>query len=115
MSEINEKIKLDLIIYKYQVDSTKIECELNDLESVVDELRENILKHRSSVSIDDVECYALALSQLSKQLVNLKQSFSTIKEHLKSGSTTIFNENRYVFIPRLTSLLEFLFAWFFFF
>ncbi len=53
------------------------------MEAVVDDLRENILKHKSNVSIDDVECYALALSQLSKQLVSLKTSFSSIKEQLK--------------------------------
>ena len=81
--EINEKIKLDLVLIKYQSDSTKIESELSDLETVVDDLRENILKRKSNVSIDDVECYALALSQLSKQLVGLKTSFSNIKEQLK--------------------------------
>ena len=72
-----------MIVNKYQADSNKIENELGDLEIVVDDLRESILKHRSNVSIDDVECYALALSQLSKQLVNLKQSFSNIKQQLK--------------------------------
>ena len=86
-NEVNEKIKLDLIIYKYQLDSGKIETELSDLENVVDDLRQNILRRKSSVSIDDVECYALALSQLSKQLVGLKQSFSSIREHLKANGS----------------------------
>ena len=87
LNEINEKIKLDLIVYKYQIDSNKIETELGDLETVVDDLRENILKHKCNVNIDDVECYALALSQLSKQLVGLKTSFSNMKDHLKLNSS----------------------------
>jgi hypothetical protein len=62
------------------------------LETVVDDLRENILKHKSNVSIDDVECYALALSQLSKQLVNLKSSFSSLKDQLKVNTTS--NESK---------------------
>lgn len=73
-----------MMIHKYQLDSVKIENELSDLECVVDDLRENILKHKCKVSIDDVECYALALSQLSKQLVNLKSSFSGIKEQFRA-------------------------------
>ena len=28
LNEINEKIKLDLVLYKYQIDSTKVENEL---------------------------------------------------------------------------------------
>lgn len=90
-NEVNEKIKLDLIVYKYQLDSGKIEKELNELENVVDDLRQNILKRKCNVSIDDVECYALALSQLSKQLVGLKCSFSSIREHLK---TSTLNKNK---------------------
>lgn len=69
----------------------------------MDDLRENILKHKCKVSIDDVECYALALSQLSKQLVSLKTSFSSIKEQFRSNSLTndkqqrcnSTNENKY--------------------
>jgi hypothetical protein len=87
LNEINEKIKLDLIVYKYQIDSNKIETELGDLETVVDDLRENILKHKCNVNLDDVECYALALSQLSKQLVGLKTSFSNMKDHLKLNAS----------------------------
>jgi hypothetical protein len=83
VNEINEKIKLDIIVYKYQMDAIKIENELVDLEVVVDDLRESILKHKCNVNIDDVECYALALSQLSKQLLTLKSSFSTVKHQLK--------------------------------
>lgn len=92
-NEVNEKIKLDLIVYKYQLDSGKIEAELSDLENVVDDLRQNILKHKSSVSIDDVECYALALSQLSKQLVGLKSSFSSVREHLRSSNSSQKNKH----------------------
>ena len=83
LNEINEKFRLDLIVQKYQLDSSKIEHELSDLECVVDDLRESILKHKCKVSIDDVECYALALSQLSKQLVGLKTSFSGIKDQFR--------------------------------
>jgi DNA-directed RNA polymerase beta' subunit len=43
--------KLDLVVYKYQVDSNKIENDLSDLEIVVDDLRENILKHKCNVNI----------------------------------------------------------------
>ncbi len=87
INEINEKIKLDLVFQQYQKESGKIESELSDLETVVDDLREDILKHKSNVSIDDVECYALALSQLSKQLVGLKTSFSNVKEQLKVNAS----------------------------
>lgn len=72
----------------------KIILIFSDLEVVVDDLRENILKHKCKVSIDDVECYALALSQLSKQLVNLKTSFSSIKEQLKQNNSEKSNENK---------------------
>ena len=67
---------------RYKNDSRKIDNELNDLEIVVDDLRELVLKRKCNVNIDDVECYALALSQLSKQLVNLKATFSNIKDNL---------------------------------
>ena len=82
---MNAKMRSDLAIYKYEMDSGKIEIELNDLEIVVEDLREMALKHKCNVSIDDVECYALALSQLSKQLVVLKASFSAIREQLKTS------------------------------
>jgi hypothetical protein len=59
---------------------------------VIDDLRESILRHKCNVSIDDVECYALALSQLSKQLVGLKSSFSVIKDQLKL--TEKLNDNK---------------------
>ncbi|RNA11508.1 coiled-coil domain-containing protein [Brachionus plicatilis] len=74
----------------YLVKSTQI----GDLETVVDDLRERILKQKYKINIDDVECYALALSQLSKQLVNLKTSFSSIKEHHKQNSPN--NPSRFV-------------------
>jgi TolA-binding protein len=86
LQELNEKIKLDMIVYKYKLDNCKIESELSELETVVDDLRASILKHKIHVSIDDVECYALALSQVSKQLVNLKSTFSHIKEQFKLQS-----------------------------
>jgi hypothetical protein len=60
---------------------------------VVDDLRENILKHKCNVSIDDIECYALALSQLSKQLIGLKGSFSNIKEQLKANASGLKQQN----------------------
>ena len=61
----------------------------------MDDLRENILKHKCNVNIDDVECYALALSQLSKQLVGLKTSFSNMKDHLKSSSVSFNNTSNH--------------------
>lgn len=90
---MNEKMKSHLTVYKYRMDSTRISSELNDLECVVDDLREQILKHKCNINIDDVECYALALSQLSKQLVNLKQTFSSIKEQLTCNNTSFDNED----------------------
>lgn len=65
------------------------------METVVDDLRENILINKYKVNIDDVECYALALSQLSKQLVNLKTSFSSIKDYHKQNSPNV--SSRYFF------------------
>ena len=53
------------------------------MESVVDDLRESVMRHGCYVTIDDVECYALALSQLSKQLLGLKMSFSNIRDQLR--------------------------------
>lgn len=93
LNEMNEKMKSNLTLYKYRMDSNKIDNELNDLEIVVDDLREQILKHKCNVNIDDVECYALALSQLSKQLVNLKLTFSSIKEQLTSSNGNSDNGN----------------------
>ncbi|CAF0714137.1 unnamed protein product [Brachionus calyciflorus] len=100
-------LKLDNLINKYNSDFSKIENELCDLETVVDDLRENILKHKFKVSIDDVECYALALSQLSKQLVNLKTSFSSIKDHFKQQNS-INTENRFVYTEscKLDSIIK---------
>ena len=87
VNELNNKRQADTLIQKYEIDSGKIESELNDLEIVVEDLREMVLKHKCNVNIDDVECYALALSQLSKQLVGLKSSFSSIREQLRSYKT----------------------------
>ncbi len=85
LNEASQKIRGDLTFYRYQMDSNKLEAELGDLELVVDDLREQILKHKCNVNIDDIECYALALSQLSKQLLNMKTAFSSMKEQFQKN------------------------------
>ena len=56
---------------------------ISELERVVEDLRENVLKQKYQVSVDDVECYALALSQLSRQLVGIKGAFAGLKDQMK--------------------------------
>lgn len=82
--DANEQ-RVNNLLKKYEQESSKVENDLDDLEGVVDDLREQIMKHKCNVNINDVECYAIALSHLSKQLISLKTSFSQLKDELKSN------------------------------
>jgi len=47
-------------------------CRRSDLESVIEEIRKDVVGRRCRVNITEVEKLALALSQLSRSLASLK-------------------------------------------
>ncbi|CAN8021659.1 unnamed protein product [Ixodes persulcatus] len=60
----------------YRQDVTRLEKDLSDLESQVEELRGNVINRRCRVNMSNVESMALVLSRASKTVADLKgQSF----------------------------------------
>lgn len=67
----------------YRVDVRRLERDLNDLESQVEELRSNVINRRCRVNMSDVEGMALVLSRASKTVADLKQRYPLLQDTLK--------------------------------
>ncbi|KAL1422478.1 hypothetical protein MTO96_022073 [Rhipicephalus appendiculatus] len=68
----------------YRQDVTRLEKDLSDLESQVEELRGNVINRRCRVNMSNVESMALVLSRASKTVADLKARFPNLQESLKS-------------------------------
>ncbi|XP_076352608.1 coiled-coil domain-containing protein CG32809-like [Tachypleus tridentatus] len=68
----------------YRQDMMRVEQELSDLESRVEELRGNVINKRCRVSTSCVEDMALLLSGTSKTVADLKVRFPELEEQVKA-------------------------------
>ncbi|XP_077553910.1 coiled-coil domain-containing protein CG32809 isoform X5 [Haemaphysalis longicornis] len=68
----------------YRQDVTRLEKDLSDLESQVEELRGNVINRRCRVNMSNVESMALVLSRASKTVADLKARFPNLQDSLKS-------------------------------
>ncbi|XP_040359245.1 coiled-coil domain-containing protein AGAP005037 isoform X14 [Ixodes scapularis] len=68
----------------YRQDVTRLEKDLSDLESQVEELRGNVINRRCRVNMSNVESMALVLSRASKTVADLKARFPNLQDSLKT-------------------------------
>nr|KAG5707607.1 hypothetical protein BaRGS_030989 [Batillaria attramentaria] len=79
----HQRVEANTLIQTYMADKERIEKELSDLETSVEELREDVIARRCRVNVSDVEGFALLLSNITKSLADLKSRFPEIHESLK--------------------------------
>ncbi|CAF0787603.1 unnamed protein product [Didymodactylos carnosus] len=68
-----ERRTVETELDNYIISSAKIDRELEDLEATVEDLRNDVMSNKNChVTMNDVESFALALSTISRSLVDLK-------------------------------------------
>ncbi|XP_025406795.1 coiled-coil domain-containing protein AGAP005037 isoform X5 [Sipha flava] len=72
-------------IYKQEI--IRLETDLTELESTVEELRGNVINKKSRVNMSDVENMALVLSKSSKTVAELKLKFPSLQESIRNVLT----------------------------
>ncbi|XP_050536548.1 coiled-coil domain-containing protein AGAP005037 isoform X5 [Daktulosphaira vitifoliae] len=72
-------------IYKQEI--IRLETDLTELESTVEELRGNVINKKSRVNMSDVENMALVLSKSSKTVAELKMRFPSLQESIRNVLT----------------------------
>lgn len=84
----------------YRVDVHRLDKDLNDLESQVEELRSNVINRRCRVNMTDVEGMALVLSRASKTVADLKVRYPHLQDSLrnvmKQEMEVVVREEKYV-------------------
>ncbi|KAG7212704.1 hypothetical protein KM043_012976 [Ampulex compressa] len=78
-----EKIRLSREEDLYKQEMLRLEKDLIELESTVEELRGNVINRKTRVNMSDVENMALILSKSSKTVADLKVRFPSLQEGLK--------------------------------
>ena len=68
----------------YRHDMRKLEKDLTNLESQVEELRSNVINRRCKVNMSDVESMAHVLSRSSKIVADLKLRYPHLQDSLKT-------------------------------
>nr|CAD7403339.1 unnamed protein product [Timema cristinae] len=68
----------------YKQEMLRLEKDLTELESTVEELRGNVINRKTRVNMSDVENMALILSKSSKTVADLKVRFPGLQEGMKS-------------------------------
>ncbi|XP_011881286.1 PREDICTED: coiled-coil domain-containing protein CG32809-like isoform X7 [Vollenhovia emeryi] len=79
-----EKIRLSREEDLYKQEMIRLEKDLTELESTVEELRGNVINRKTRVNMSDVENMALILSKSSKTVADLKVRFPNLQEGMKS-------------------------------
>ncbi|XP_063241926.1 uncharacterized protein LOC134542024 isoform X5 [Bacillus rossius redtenbacheri] len=79
-----EKIRLSRDEDSYKQEMLRLEKDLTELESTVEELRSNVINRKTRVNMSDVENMALILSKSSKTVADLKVRFPNLSEGMKS-------------------------------
>lgn len=67
-----ERVRLSREEDLYKQEMLRLEKDLSDLESTVEELRGNVINRKTRVNMSDVENMALILSKSSKTVADLK-------------------------------------------
>ncbi|XP_070524747.1 uncharacterized protein [Cardiocondyla obscurior] len=78
-----EKIRLSREEDLYKQEMIRLEKDLTELESTVEELRGNVINRKTRVNMSDVENMALILSKSSKTVADLKVRFPSLQEGMK--------------------------------
>ncbi|XP_076230693.1 uncharacterized protein LOC116425946 isoform X6 [Nomia melanderi] len=78
-----EKVRLSREEDLYKQEMLRLEKDLTELESTVEELRGNVINRKTRVNMSDVENMALILSKSSKTVADLKVRFPSLQEGLK--------------------------------
>ncbi|XP_076633033.1 uncharacterized protein LOC143347603 isoform X4 [Colletes latitarsis] len=78
-----EKIRLSREEDLYKQEMLRLEKDLTELESTVEELRGNVINRKTRVNMSDVESMALILSKSSKTVADLKVRFPSLQEGMK--------------------------------
>uniref|UniRef100_A0A8D8LX71 Coiled-coil domain-containing protein CG32809 n=1 Tax=Cacopsylla melanoneura TaxID=428564 RepID=A0A8D8LX71_9HEMI len=68
----------------YKQEMLRLESDLTDLESTVEELRGNVINRKTRVNMSDVENMALVLSKSSKTVADLKLRFPGLQNSIKT-------------------------------
>ncbi|CAI6362367.1 unnamed protein product [Macrosiphum euphorbiae] len=71
----------------YRQEIIRLETDLTELESTVEELRGNVINKKSRVNMSDVENMALVLSKSSKTVAELKLRFPSLQESIRTVLT----------------------------
>ncbi|KAK9869705.1 hypothetical protein WA026_003445 [Henosepilachna vigintioctopunctata] len=79
-----ERIRLSRDEDLYKQEMLRLEKDLTDLESTVEELRGNVINRKTRVNMSDVENMALVLSKSSKTVADLKMRFPNLQDSMKS-------------------------------
>ncbi|XP_074110561.1 coiled-coil domain-containing protein AGAP005037 isoform X2 [Cotesia typhae] len=75
------QLKRDEDLYKQEM--VRLESDLTELESTVEDLRGSVINRKTRVNMCDVENMALILSKSSKTVADLKTKFPNLQENLK--------------------------------
>ncbi|XP_039281035.1 coiled-coil domain-containing protein AGAP005037 isoform X6 [Nilaparvata lugens] len=68
----------------YKQEMLRLESDLTELESTVEELRGNVINRKTRVNMSDVENMALILSKSSKTVAELKLRFPSLQDAMRS-------------------------------
>lgn len=79
-----DRLRLSRDEDSYRVDVVRLDKDLNDLESRVEELRSNVINRRCRVNMADVEGMALVLSRASKTVADLKVRYPHLQDSLRN-------------------------------
>lgn len=78
-----QRSDIDTQCKHYKDDGSKVLKELGDLESSVEEMREDVISRQCRVNLADVEGMALVLSHVTKHLGELRCRFPGLQEQMK--------------------------------
>ncbi|KAK9729041.1 Actin interacting protein 3 [Popillia japonica] len=79
-----ERVRLSREEDLYKQEMLRLEKDLSELESTVEELRGNVINRKTRVNMSDVENMALILSKSSKTVADLKLRFPSLQDSMKS-------------------------------
>ncbi|XP_017775420.1 PREDICTED: coiled-coil domain-containing protein AGAP005037 isoform X3 [Nicrophorus vespilloides] len=83
-----ERVRLSREEDLYKQEMIRLETDLSDLESTVEELRGNVINRKTRVNMSDVENMALVLSKSSKTVADLKLRFPVLQDSMKTILST---------------------------
>lgn len=83
-----ERIRLSRDEDLYKQEMLRLEKDLSDLESTVEELRGNVINRKTRVNMSDVENMALTLSKSSKTVADLKLRFPSLQDNMREFLST---------------------------